>query len=114
MRCYGLYGFGSAWCSPIVELRGVITTPASAALEQREPFEALTSNPISQRVLASGKLLVDPSQWERVCAFVFSFLYAWNQSLTFFSRKAFAMTETELRLIAAPAIIGLSSKPKNG
>ena len=24
------------------------------------------------------------------------------------------MTETELRLIAAPAMIGLSSKPKNG
>jgi integrase len=35
-------------------------------------------------------------------------------SVTFRSRKAFAMTETELRLIAAPAMIGLSSKPKNG
>lgn len=30
------------------------------------------------------------------------------------SRKALAMTETELRLIAAPAMIGLSSKPKCG
>lgn len=31
-----------------------------------------------------------------------------------FSRKAFAITETELKLIAAAAIMGLSSKPKNG
>ena len=30
------------------------------------------------------------------------------------SRSAFAITETELKLIAAPAIIGLSSRPKNG
>jgi hypothetical protein len=33
---------------------------------------------------------------------------------TFRSRKAFMMTETELRLIAAPAMIGLSSTPKKG
>ena len=37
-----------------------------------------------------------------------------SQSLTFRNRKALLMTETELRLIAAPAKIGLSSKPKNG
>ena len=37
-----------------------------------------------------------------------------NHSLTFRNRKALLMTETELRLIAAPAMIGLSSKPKNG
>jgi hypothetical protein len=37
-----------------------------------------------------------------------------DHSLTFRSRKALPMTETELRLIAAPAMIGLSSKPKNG
>jgi hypothetical protein len=30
------------------------------------------------------------------------------------NRKALLMTETELRLIAAPAMIGLSSKPQNG
>jgi hypothetical protein len=30
------------------------------------------------------------------------------------SRNALAITETELKLIAAPAIIGLRSKPKNG
>jgi hypothetical protein len=30
------------------------------------------------------------------------------------SRNALAITETELKLIAAPAIIGLSSSPKNG
>ena len=35
-------------------------------------------------------------------------------SLTFRSRKALLITETELRLIAAPAMIGLSSRPKNG
>ena len=30
------------------------------------------------------------------------------------SRSAFAMTDTELKLIAAPAMMGLSSTPKNG
>ena len=30
------------------------------------------------------------------------------------NRSAFAITETELKLIANPAIIGLSSSPKNG
>ena len=30
------------------------------------------------------------------------------------SRSEFAITETELKLIAAAAIIGLSSNPKNG
>jgi hypothetical protein len=29
-------------------------------------------------------------------------------------RSAFAITETELKLIAAPAIIGLRRRPKNG
>ena len=37
-----------------------------------------------------------------------------NHSLVFRSRRALPMTETELMLIAAPAMIGLSSKPKNG
>ena len=37
-----------------------------------------------------------------------------RHGLTFRSRKALLMTETELKLIAAPAMIGLSSKPKNG
>ena len=37
-----------------------------------------------------------------------------GHSLTFRRRRALLMTETELRLIAAPAMIGLSSKPKNG
>ena len=35
-------------------------------------------------------------------------------SVTERNRKAFAMTETELKLIAAPAMIGLSKMPKNG
>jgi hypothetical protein len=37
-----------------------------------------------------------------------------NHSLAFRSRRALPMTETELKLIAAPAMIGLSSKPKKG
>lgn len=37
-----------------------------------------------------------------------------DHSFTFRSRKALLMTETELRLMAAPAMIGLSSRPKNG
>ncbi len=35
-------------------------------------------------------------------------------SFTLRRRKALLMTETELRLIAAPAMIGLSSRPKKG
>jgi len=35
-------------------------------------------------------------------------------SLAFRSRRALLITETELRLIAAPARIGLRSRPKNG
>jgi len=37
-----------------------------------------------------------------------------NHSRTFWSRNAFPITDTELKLIAAPAITGLRSKPKNG
>ena len=37
-----------------------------------------------------------------------------DQTSTRRRRSAFAITETELRLIAAAAIIGLSSRPKNG
>ena len=37
-----------------------------------------------------------------------------NHSGAFRSRRALVMTDTELRLIAAPAIIGLSSRPQNG
>jgi hypothetical protein len=36
------------------------------------------------------------------------------QSFTLRNRSAFAITETELNVMAALAIIGLSSKPKNG
>ena len=35
-------------------------------------------------------------------------------SFVFRSRKALAMTDTELKLMAAPAMMGLSSQPKNG
>ena len=37
-----------------------------------------------------------------------------GHSCTFLSRNAFAITETELKVIAALAIIGLSTIPKNG
>jgi hypothetical protein len=37
-----------------------------------------------------------------------------NYSLTLRSRSEFVMTETELKLIAAAARMGLSSSPKNG
>ena len=37
-----------------------------------------------------------------------------SYNLTRRNRSAFAITETELKLIAAPAIIGLRRRPKNG
>ena len=37
-----------------------------------------------------------------------------NQIRVFLKRKAFMITETEEKLIAAPAIIGLRRIPKNG
>jgi hypothetical protein len=49
-----------------------------------------------------------------MASFLSVFMFRANHSLTFRSRKALLMTETELRLIAAPAMIGLSSTPKNG
>lgn len=39
---------------------------------------------------------------------------SFHHSFTFRSLKALLMTETELRLMAAPAIMGLSSQPKKG
>ena len=41
-------------------------------------------------------------------------IFTGSQSDTFRSRSAFAITDTELNVIAALAIIGLSSRPKNG
>jgi hypothetical protein len=37
-----------------------------------------------------------------------------NQIRVFLKRKAFRITETEEKLIAAPAIMGLRRIPKNG
>jgi hypothetical protein len=37
-----------------------------------------------------------------------------NHSFTRLNRKAFVITDTELKLIAAAAMIGDSNKPKNG
>lgn len=43
-----------------------------------------------------------------------SYLFVPNYSDNFRSLRAFAITETELKVIAALAIMGLSSKPKKG
>ena len=43
-----------------------------------------------------------------------SILKTHNYSFTDRSRRALAITETELRLMAAPAIMGLSKMPKKG
>lgn len=37
-----------------------------------------------------------------------------DQSFTFRNRSEFVITDTELKLIAAAAMMGLSSHPKNG
>ena len=37
-----------------------------------------------------------------------------DHSASFLSRSAFAITDTELNVIAALAMMGLSSSPKNG
>ena len=42
------------------------------------------------------------------------FLAPRRYSFTFLRRSALVITETELKLMAAPAIMGLSSRPKNG
>ena len=57
-----------------------------------------------------------PSADTPECASSLFFFYVaqLNHRFTFRSRKALLMTETELRLIAAPAMTGLSSRPKNG
>jgi hypothetical protein len=41
-------------------------------------------------------------------------IYAIDLGLKFRNRKALLTTETELKAIAAPAIIGFSSQPKMG
>ena len=46
------------------------------------------------------------------CVIEHSFFVRYN--FKFLSRKAFKITETELKVIAALAIIGLKSKPKIG
>ena len=65
--------------------------------------------PFNSNIFSHALPLVTPS----VTLPLFTY-FAINHSLTVRSRKALLMTETELRLIAAPAMIGLSSKPKNG
>ena len=44
----------------------------------------------------------------------FAIKFSAFHNFTFRRRRALVMTETELKLIAAPAMIGLSSQPKNG
>ena len=64
------------------------------------------------------RLLVAAARWAgfntRVLATEMRFAQRSGYSLTDRNRSAFAITETELKLIAAPAIIGLRRTPKNG
>lgn len=50
----------------------------------------------------------------RFIRFIRVYSRAINQSLAFRNRSAFSMTDTELNVIAALAIIGESSKPNIG
>ena len=80
-------------------------------LQQRIVVEINLADRQIVRGAPVGVHLVEQFRRESVCFHGSIFQY---HSLTFRSRKALLMTETELRLIAAPAMIGLSSKPKNG
>jgi hypothetical protein len=62
--------------------------------------------------LSSGLPLVDLHATHRVFGHVTSLLSSYRA--TFRSLSALAMTETELKVIAALAIIGLSSSPNMG
>jgi hypothetical protein len=82
---------------------------------------------VSSRSASRGQVTNSPSSWlSSLCSFlpVFTlgvtpkvnqlFSEFWCYSLAARSRSALAMTETELGLIAGPAIIGLRSQPKSG
>ena len=75
------------------------------------------TNPVSKPITRIQKIRIMPlirvetsSLVETICPLCFSA----GQIRALRSRRALLITETELKLIAAAAIIGDSSKPKNG
>jgi hypothetical protein len=64
------------------------------------------------RTLRGGLPLVDLHLTHRILAIWIPPLLIYSASC--YSRSALAMTETELKVIAALAIIGLNSSPKTG
>lgn len=66
------------------------------------------------RMSRGGCLILLKASCRSALIYAFRLSVHSNYSLTFRKRKALLMTETELRLIAAPAIIGLSNQPKKG
>jgi hypothetical protein len=74
------------------------TNPHSRTHEVRAARSVRAGRPRKLRTLT-----LTLSQWERE-----------NQSFTFLNRSALPITETELKLIAAAAIIGLKRTPTKG
>ena len=71
-----------------------------------------TNIEIASRVVIRLNVEISPTEIRRVT--IFRNEEALVYSLIDRNRSAFAITETELKLIATPAIIGLSTMPKNG
>ncbi len=78
------------------------------------PFLRCHSEP-SSRALSSNRLLVRAATQSKNLSSISTLVERSRfQIAAFRNRNAFVITETELKLIAAAAIIGLSKSPKNG
>ena len=92
----------------------VVGTKARAPRTMSDGKIALIRQPALQA--RSCRQTTRPTQrWIRYVIFL-GFIRSFSQRLKRWalSRSAFAITDTELRLIAAAAIIGLRSNPKRG
>ena len=69
-------------------------------------FHCATCGPKAEHPIVRSTALLHSASVSMDCAVPYSF--------NFRSRSEFVITETELRLMAAAARIGLSSRPKNG
>ena len=69
---------------------------------------------LSIKVDHSGKAIPQTLRVHEALQETESFTFDSNQSCNRFSLSALLITETELNVIAALAIIGLSNKPKKG
>ena len=93
-----------------------LTTHAENLRVERSCIQRYNTTRVKHRLPATKEYfngllaLTHRSAHLRFCLYVSQL----NHSFTFRSRKALPMTETELRLIAAPAMTGLSSRPTNG